>query len=585
MQRNRTLAFALFAVLIAGAAAAQPLAPGEIVVTNQVSSDASENALLRVNPSTGAAQPLARLEMLRDPQRLAPAPDGGVYAAQSSMYVFHIDVASAEQRLVTRSLQSITDIALAPTGDLLVIENNDRLMRLDTATGAATLESSLSALTSPNRIAIRSSLEVFVSDPGTGRIYRVAGEVQTPIPTARLTCFEALAYDAATDSLFGLECGGLVVWRIEPATGQYAELTRDLWLQDCCASPPSMEFSDGELLVSTGDTVVRIDPATGAQELDLPAIQGPGFGDLARGSGTSYFVRHGQSVLYFQPAAGVGTGGLISAVSVQPQFSQSDSPRSVAVTPAGDVLVGIGQTLLKVDPETRTIIDGPASVVDGAFPGGIDAGLSGDALTARISEILLIEGGIGGFQLFATGGNLGSIFSIHREASGSVLALEGDEIVRVFPAGSQGIVTRNQLFGMASLRDLTVGAGGDIFVTDGSSTNLIRVAASNSNPDTNQSALPGGADLVGAQGIASETGGTLLVTVNNPSCRGIARVTPSVPSTSCFGSGARFEAPFGVAVRAPEPGASALAIAALGALLLRSRLRRAGVCGANAGPP
>jgi hypothetical protein len=94
MHRTRPFAFAFFACLIAGAAAAQPLAPGEIVVTNQVPSNGSENALLRVNPSTGAAQPLARLEMLRDPQRLAPAPDGGVYAAQSSMYVFHVDVAS-----------------------------------------------------------------------------------------------------------------------------------------------------------------------------------------------------------------------------------------------------------------------------------------------------------------------------------------------------------------------------------------------------------------------------------------------------------------------------------------------------------
>jgi len=99
------------------------------------------------------------------------------------MYVFHIDVESTAQTLITRSLQSISDIALAPTGDLLVIENNDRLLRLNTTTGATTLESSLSALSGPNRIAIRSNLEVFVSDPGAGRIYRVAGEVQTPIPT------------------------------------------------------------------------------------------------------------------------------------------------------------------------------------------------------------------------------------------------------------------------------------------------------------------------------------------------------------------------------------------------------------------
>jgi hypothetical protein len=305
-----------------------------------------------------------------------------------------------------------------------------------------------------------------------------------------------------------------------------------------------------------------------AQELELPPIQGPGFGDLAHGSGTSYFVRQGQSVLYFEPAAGVGTGGLISAVSVQPQFGPSDAPRSVAITPTGQVVVAIAQTLLKVDPETGALLANPARpIVDDAFPGALDVEADGDALTARSFEILLIEDGIGGVQVFATGGNLGSIHSIYREASGSVLALEGDEIVRVFANGSQGIVTRNQLFLMASLRDLTVGAAGDIFVTDGFSTNLIRIAASNPNPDTNQSALAGGADLGNAQGIASETGGTLLVAVNNMSCRGIVRVTPSVPSTSCFGSGARFEAPFGVAVRAPEPDAAALAIAALGALL------------------
>jgi MYXO-CTERM domain-containing protein len=564
----------LSAFLLAGTAGAQPLAPGEIVVTNEVPSDQSENALLRVNPGTGASQPLARLELLRDPQRLAPAPDGGVYAAQSGTSVFHIDVESSAQTLITRSLQGITDIALAPTGDLLVLENSDRLLRLDTATGATTLESSLSALIGPNRIAIRSNLEVFVSDPATGRTYRVAGEVQTPIPTSRTFCFEAIAYEGSTDSLFGLECGAAIVWRIDPDTGQYEELTRDLWLLDCCASPPSMELAAGDLLVTTGDTVVRIDPATGAQELDLPAIQGPGFGDLAYGSGTSYFVRHGTNVLRFDPAPGVGTGGLISAVSVSPQFSPSEAPRSVAITPTGQVLVVIAQTLLKVDPATRAILVGPPSVADTFHPGALDADADGNALTAHFAQILLVEGGIGGVAEFATGNNLSSIRSIFREASDRVLALEGDEIVRVFADGPQSIVTRNQLFGSADVRDLAVVAGGDIFVTDGASTNLIRIDASNPNPDTNQSSLPGGADLASARGIATEYASTLLVAVNNPGCRGIARVTPSIPSTSCFGEGARFEAPFGVAVMAPEPDAAALAVAALGALALRSQRRR-----------
>jgi DNA-binding beta-propeller fold protein YncE len=561
--------------LLAGTAAAQPLVSGEIVVTNEVPSDQSENALLRVNRTTGAAQPLARLELLRDPQRLAPAPDGGVYVAQSGTSVFHIDVESSAQTLVTRSLQGISDIALAPTGDLLVLENNDHLLRLNTATGATTLESSLSELSSPNRIAIRSNLEVFVHDQGTGRTYHVAGEVQTPIPTARQFCFDALSYDDSSGFLFGLECNGAVVWRIDPDTGQYEELTRDLWLADCCASPPSMEFSAGDLLVTTGDTVVRIDPATGAQELDLPAIQGFGFGDLAHGSGTSYFVRQGPNVLRFEPAPGVGTGGLISAVSVLPQFSSSEAPRSVAITPTGQVLVVIGQTLLKVDPETRAILVGPPSVVDTTYPGALDVEALGDALTARFDAILLVQDGIGGVEEFAVGNNLSLIRSIVREASGRrVLALEGDEIVRVFPDGQQSIVTRNQLFGSADVRDLAVVTGGDIFVSDGLSTNLIRIDAANLNPDTNQSSLPGGTDLGSARGIAAEDGGTLIVAVNNPGCRGIARVTPSIPSTSCFGEGARFEAPFGVAVMAPEPDAAALALAALGVLALRSRCRR-----------
>ena len=155
-----------------------------------------------------------------------------------------------------------------------------------------------------------------------------------------------------------------------------------------------------------------------------------------------------------------------------------------------------------------------------------------------------------------------------------MLALEGDEIVRVFPDGPQSIVTRNQLFESADARDLAVATGGDIFVTDGASTDLIRIAASNPNADTNQSSVPGGADLGSARGIAAEYAGTLLVAVNNPGCRGIARVTPSIPSTSCFADGARFEAPFGVAVMAPEPDAAALALAAVGVLVLRYHRRR-----------
>ena len=188
-------------------------------MTNSVPSDFSENALLRVNPITGGAQPLVRFELLRDPQRLAPAPDGGVYAAESNMRVFHVDADGAAQTLVTRNLQSINDIALAPTGDLLVLENTDHLLRLNPATGATTLESSLSDLSSPTRIAVRSNLEVFVHDQGTGSTYRVTGEVQAPIPTPRTFCFEAIAYDGASGFLFGLECGGMVVWRIDPDTG------------------------------------------------------------------------------------------------------------------------------------------------------------------------------------------------------------------------------------------------------------------------------------------------------------------------------------------------------------------------------
>ena len=280
-------------------------------------------------------------------------------------------------------------------------------------------------------------------------------------------------------------------------------------------------------------------------------------------------------MLRFEPAAGVGTGGLISAVSVAPPFSPSEVPRSVAITPAGQVLVVVAQTLLLVDPATREILVGPPSVVDtSAPPGALDVEADGDALTAHFDEILLVEGGIGGVEEFAVGNNLSSIRSIFREASGRVLALESDEIVRVFPDGPQSIVTRNQLFAAADERDLTVATGGDIFVTDGVTTDLIRIAASNPNPDTNQSSVPGGADLGSARGIAAENSGTLVVAVNNPGCRGVARVTPSIPSTSCFADGARFEAPFGVAVMAPEPDAAALALAAVGVLVLRSRVRR-----------
>lgn len=98
---------------------------------------------------------------------------------------------------------------------------------------------------------------------------------------------------------------------------------------------------------------------------------------------------------------------------------------------------------------------------------------------------------------------------------------------------------------------------------------MIRGSASNPNPDTNQSDLPGGADLGSVRGIAAESAGTQIVAVDNAGCRGIARVTPSVPGTSCFGEGACFETPFGVAVMDPEPGAAARHIARIEFLTAR----------------
>lgn len=575
MRSALALCFGLCAALLAGSATAQPLTSGEIVLTNNVASDSSENAVLRVNPNTGAARPLARIEVLRDAQRLAPTPDGDVYAAQGGLYVYRIDAETGAQIQITRSLQGISDLALAPTGDLLVLENNDHLLRLNPATGATTLESSLSEIGTATRVAVLSNSEVFVQDQTQGRVYHVAGEVQTPIPTPRSFCFDDIAYDPASGFLYGLECGGIAVWRIDPDSGQYDELTRELWLLECCASPPSMEISDGDLLVTTGRSVVRIDPLTGAQELDLFLQPGFGFGDLARGSGASYFLRSGPFVLRFDPAPGTTSGGQLRAVAVQPPFAPSEAPRGVAVMPSGAVLLVMGTGTVAVDPATRAIMVGPAQVADNSNPGAIDVEASGDALTARTGQILRIEGGVGGVEEFASGNNLSGIRSIFRETTGRVLALEADEIVRAFPDGSQSIVTRNQLFATASVRDLTVGPGGNVFVTDGASSSLIRVAGSNPNPDTNQSNVPGGADLNNAWGIATEFAGTLVVAVDNGSCRGVARVAPSVPSTSCFAEGARFVAPFAIAVNAPEPAASAPGLVACGVLALRARSRRA----------
>ena len=285
---------------------------------------------------------------------------------------------------------------------------------------------------------------------------------------------------------------------------QYLELTRGLWLLDCCGSPPGMELSAGDLLITTGRTVVRVDPTTGDQELDLPMLQDYGFSDLARGSGTSYFVREGPYVLRFEPAPGVGTGGLLRAVAVPPPFSSSDAPRSVAVTPDGSVLVVVGQSTARIDPATRAIAVGPNGVADGSYPGAIEADAADNGLSARFDQVLLIEQGIGAIEEFASGSNLSAIRSILGESGSRLLALESNEIVRAFPDGSQSIVTRNQLLNSADVWDLAA-VGTDLFVTDAMSTNLIRVDTSNANPDTNQSSVSGGTDLGGARGSRPRT--------------------------------------------------------------------------------
>jgi len=342
----------------------------------------------------------------------------------------------------------------------------------------------------------------------------------------------------------------------------------------------------------TSDEVFEVDPAGGTRAVIASRLRGMG-PDLNGPEGVvldrdgTVLVANSQdlNLVRIDPAtgnrmvvSGCADAACSSTVGAGPAFF---APRFLALDPDRTILVADRSNpgpyaLVRVDASTgnRTVVSGCA-----------------DAACA---------------VLVGSGSAIGRLFGIRLEASGSILAVDGQALYRIDPASGDraivsgcadaacsGVVGSGPLAGQPA--DIAIGTNGSIYVSyriEGTPFGAVRLVDPVSGDRTQVSgcvdaacadAVGSGPPFVDAFGLAFDAGGALLV--GDGGLEAIVRVDPATGSRtsisgcadptcqSAVGTGPGFGDALGVA-RVPEPGAAPCAAALLGALVLLARSRR-----------
>jgi sugar lactone lactonase YvrE len=149
---------------------------GDILVA-----DYGGNEVLKINPQSGAIQSLGTFEA---PTDVALASDGNLYVTELFGTVRRLNFASQTVSLVNTNstLYDLWGIAIAPSGDLLVLNtSDDRIVRIDPLTGGETLLSQSNLLSLPVGLDRLDATHLVVSSFNNDRLVSVAlaGGAQT----------------------------------------------------------------------------------------------------------------------------------------------------------------------------------------------------------------------------------------------------------------------------------------------------------------------------------------------------------------------------------------------------------------------
>ena len=155
-------------------------------------------------------------------------------------------------------------------GNIIVADPlTNSLIRVDPTTGAQTVISSGGSFGDPRGVAVESSGNYLVSDPVANSVFRVTpGGAQSTLTSGGFL-----------DDPFDLVLGGAgTAYVSDPFDAQIIAINQSTGVQTVLSSggnlttPLGLEFANGFLYVAQNDTILRIDPTTGAQFVEWTGL-------------------------------------------------------------------------------------------------------------------------------------------------------------------------------------------------------------------------------------------------------------------------------------------------------------------------
>lgn len=569
-------------------------ANGDVFVVD-ASAFGGPGGVIRVNPASGAQTTVSAGGVFVEPMGIVVAGNGDLIVADYNPLgtgaVVRINPITGAQTVITTGTFHPTDIAIAPNGNLFVVDPGifgtpGKISRIDPATGVQTVVSSGGNLVEPFGLTVASNGTIYASDASLHAVVRVdpVTGAQTVVSSGgNLQCPGGIAINTAGTLFVNDPCYEPgAVHRVNSTTGAQAVHSYAGYLENPAGiaivpepNQPPVADADGPYMLTEGSMVML--NASASTDPDQPNTTLSYTWDL-----------DGDSVL-----GETGTAALRGdEVGMKPTFSAAalDGPLALTVTlrvtdnggltstdtatimvnntplQPGDLIVvdidifgGHGK-IVKVDPTT-----GAQNLIasGGMFtnPRGVAIDSSGDLIVTEAGRFGGLRGVIrvnpitGSQTLISSGGNLLFPIGIAIAPNGDLLIADtqggggGGAIIRLNPlTGAQAIVSVGG--SISDPHGIAIAANGDLFLGDLGAYgpgSIIRV-----NPTTGaQTVISAAGNFYDPSGLDIAANGDLIVADQNagPNSYGLViRVNPVTGAQTVVSSGGTFGDPVDLAI-------------------------------------
>lgn len=254
-------------LLTPSVALAVRLHPGDIIVN-----DAFANAVVHVDPLTGAQTVISSGGILEGPHGIALSEDGHIFVSggifqPGGQRITRIDPRTGHQFAISENglLTSLRDIAFDIDGSLLVAQGDNNsiagLIRVNPKTGVQSLFSAGGV--DPHSIAVAATGEIFVVDQAAVvfRVDRTTGQQTTITAQGFLVAPTGITIGVG-GALFVADEGGRQIVRVDPVTGAQTVIVAFSGIPSGIATERT-----GTLIVTDTQNgrLIRIDPVVGSQ--------------------------------------------------------------------------------------------------------------------------------------------------------------------------------------------------------------------------------------------------------------------------------------------------------------------------------